>query len=414
MQIKKRPGMEILPSARYNKTDIFPAMGGDRGELQMKEIRFGIIGMGVQGSYYAGILAGRHSGGVEIPQPEGCVLGAVCSRSDKSREAALLGVPWFRDWRELLASGSCDAVILTVPHFQHHEIAIAALERGIHVLCEKPAGVRASDVRSMLDAQAKSTAKLGMFLQQRTIPLFTRIREIVASGELGQLRRSNWIINTYWRPDSYYASGAWRGTWKGEGGGILVNQLPHYLDLWLYLCGTPERVFARNRHGAHRKITVENDVTVLAEYPNGATGVFVACTHDPMGTDRLELDFDRGKIVVEDSARAQIHRFRDSEDGWNKHLSSADMEQLSRTEAHHDTEFFDEGLPYGISHAGIMENFARHIRLGEPLIATGLDGLRQVELANAIQLSGWVGEMIPIPCDSERYDRELKKRMDAE
>lgn len=406
--------MEILPSARYNKTDIFPAMGGDRGELQMKEIRFGIIGMGVQGSYYAGILAGRHSGGVEIPQPEGCVLGAVCSRSDKSREAALLGVPWFRDWRELLESGMCDAVILTVPHFQHHEIAIAALERGIHVLCEKPAGVRASDVRRMLDAQAKSTAKLGMFLQQRTIPLFNRIRQIVASGELGELRRSNWIINTYWRPDSYYASGAWRGTWKGEGGGILVNQLPHYLDLWLYLCGTPERVFARNRHGAHRKITVENDVTVLAEYPNGATGVFVACTHDPMGTDRLELDFDRGKIVVEDSARAQIHRFRDSEDGWNKHLSSADMEQLSKTEAHHDTEFFDEGLPYGISHAGIMENFARHIRLGEPLIATGLDGLRQVELANAIQLSGWVGEMIPIPCDSDRYDRELKKRMDAE
>ena len=162
----------------------------------MKEIRFGIIGMGVQGSYYADILAGRR----EIPQPQGCVLGAVCSRSDKSREAEKLGVPWFRDWRELLASGSCDAVILTVPHFQHHEIAIAALERGIHVLCEKPAGVRASDVQQMLDAQAKSTAKLGMFLQQRTIPLFKRIRGIVASGELGQLRRSNWIINTYWRP----------------------------------------------------------------------------------------------------------------------------------------------------------------------------------------------------------------------
>ena len=376
----------------------------------MKEIRFGIIGMGVQGSYYADILAGRR----EIPQPQGCVLGAVCSRSDKSREAEKLGVPWFRDWRELLASGSCDAVILTVPHFQHHEIAIAALERGIHVLCEKPAGVRASDVRRMLDAQARSTAKLGMFLQQRTIPLFNRIREIVASGELGQLRRSNWIINTYWRPDSYYASATWRGTWKGEGGGILVNQLPHYLDLWLYLCGTPERVFARNRHGAHRRITVENDVTVLAEYPDGATGVFVACTHDPMGTDRLELDFDRGKIIVEDSARAQIHRFRDSEDGWNRILSSAEMEALAGTDGHHDTEYFDAGLPYGISHVGIMENFARHIRLGEPLIATGLDGLRQVELANAIQLSGWVGEMISIPCDSERYDRELKKRMDAE
>ena len=377
----------------------------------MKEIRFGIIGMGVQGSYYADILTGRRA---QIPQPEGCTLAAVCSRSDKSREAAELGVPWFRDWRELIASGACDAVILTVPHFQHHEIAIAALEKGIHVLCEKPAGVRASDVRSMLEAEARSTAKLGMFLQQRTIPLFSRVRGIIASGELGQLRRSNWIINTYWRPDSYYASACWRGTWKGEGGGILVNQLPHYLDLWVYLCGMPQRVFALNRHGAYRKIAVENDVTVLAEYPGGATGVFVACTHDPMGTDRLELDFDRGKIIVEDSRRAQVYRFRDTESGWNERLSAGDMEQLAGTAEHHDTEHIDEGLAYGVSHGSVMANFARHIRLGEPLIATGLDGLHQVELANAIQLSGWVGQMLPIPCDSDRYDRELKRRMDGE
>ena len=282
-------GLEKSICTRYNGGDYFPS-GRGSGELPMKEIRFGIIGMGVQGSYYADILSGRRA---QIPQPEGCALAAICSRSDKSREAAELGVPMFRDWRALLESGVCDAVILTVPHFQHHEIAIAALEKGIHVLCEKPAGVRASDVRKMLEAEQRSTAKLGMFLQQRTIPLFSRVRGIIASGELGQLRRSNWIINTYWRPDSYYASATWRGTWKGEGGGILVNQLPHYLDLWLYLCGMPERVFARNRHGAYRDIAVENDVTVLAEYPGGATGVFVACTHDPMGTDRLELDFDR-------------------------------------------------------------------------------------------------------------------------
>ena len=365
----------------------------------MKEIRFGIIGMGVQGSYYADILTGRRA---QIPQPEGCALAAICSRSDKSREAAELGVPWFRDWRALLESGVCDAVILTVPHFQHHEIAIAALEKGIHVLCEKPAGVRASDVRSMLEAEARSTAKLGMFLQQRTIPLFSRVRGIIASGELGQLRRSNWIINTYWRPDSYYASATWRGTWKGEGGGILVNQLPHYLDLWVYLCGMPERIFALNRHGAYRDIAVENDVTILAEYPGGATGVFVACTHDPMGTDRLELDFDRGKIILEDSRRAQVYRFRDTESGWNERLSAGDMEQLCKTDEHHDTEYIDEGLAYGVSHAQVLENFARHIRLGEPLIAAGLDGLHQVELANAIQLSGWVGEMIGVPCDSDR------------
>lgn len=382
----------------------------------MKEVRFGIIGMGVQGSLYASILTGRqHPGRARIPQPEGCVLTAVSSRSDKAAEAAQLGVRWFRDWRELIDSGECDAVIVTVPHFQHHEIAVYALDAGVHVLCEKPAGVRASDVQKMLDAAQRSPAKLGVFLQQRTIPLFAAIKGIVDSGELGRLRRSNWILNTYWRPDSYYRSATWRATWRGEGGGILVNQLPHYLDLWLYLCGTPERVFALNRQGAHRDIHVENDVTVLAQYPGGATGVFVACTHDPMGTDRLEMDFERGKIVVEDSCRAKVHRFRCSDAQWNEEVDADEMLRLQKAGAeHHDTREITDGLPYGISHRALMENFARHIRLGEPLIATGLDGLRQVELANAIQLSGWLGEMVANPCDPARYDAELQKRMDLE
>jgi len=385
------------------------------GRNIMKQVRFGIIGMGIQGSLYASILTGRqHPGRGLLPRPEGCVLTALSSRADKGPEAAALGVRYFADWRELVDSGECDAVILTVPHFAHHEIAVYALERGIHVLCEKPAGVRASDAAKMLEAREKFGARLGMFLQQRTIPLFRQLRQIIASGELGQLRRSNWIINTYWRPDSYYASAAWRGTWKGEGGGILVNQLPHYLDLWLYLCGMPERVYAVNRQGAFRHISVENDVTVLAEYPGGATGVFVACTHDPMGTDRLELDFEGGKIVVEDSARAVVHRFRLTEPEWNETVTADEMERLVRSADHHDTRELDEGLAYGVSHARILENFARHIRLDEPLIATGEDGLRQVELANAIALSGWLGRTVSVPCDRARFDAELQKRMDGE
>ncbi len=379
----------------------------------MKEVRFGIIGMGVQGSLYASILTGRqHPGRGALPRPARCVLTAISSRADKSREAGALGVRYFPDWRELIDSGKCDAVILTVPHFQHHEIAVYALDRGVHVLCEKPAGVRASDAAKMLEARDRSGAKLGMFLQQRTIPLFRQLRAIIESGELGLLRRSNWILNTYWRPDSYYGSAAWRGTWKGEGGGILVNQLPHYLDLWLYLCGTPEQVYAVNRQGAFRNITVENDVTVLAEYPGGATGVFVACTHDPMGTDRLELDFEGGKIIVEDSARAVVHRFRRSEPEWNETVTADEMERLVRSPDHHDSRELDEGLAYGFSHAKIMENFARHILSGEPLIAAGEDGLRQVELANAIALSGWLGQKVSVPCDRARFDTELQKRME--
>ena len=381
----------------------------------MEQVRFGIIGMGVQGSLYASILTGRqHPGKLPVPQPAGCRLTAISSRSDKSGEAGALGVRYFSDWRALVDSGECDAVILTVPHYRHHEIAIYAMEHGVHVLCEKPAGVRASDVRKMLDARDRTGMKLGMFLQQRTIPLFSEVKKLVDSGALGKLRRSNWIMNTYWRPDSYYASATWRGTWKGEGGGILVNQLPHYLDLWLYLCGRPERVFALNRHGAYRDIHVENDVTVLAEYPGGVTGTFTACTHDPMGTDRLELDLEGGKIILEDSARATIHRFRQTEPEWNRTVTFGEMEKLVHTADHHDTETLTGGLAYGISHGRILENFARHIRLDEPLIADGEAGLWQVELANAIALSGWTGEMVCVPCDSARFDRELQKRMDEE
>ena len=381
----------------------------------MEQVRFGIIGMGVQGSLYASILTGRqHPGRPPIPLPRGCCLTAISSRSDKTEKAAALGVSYFADWRALVDSGECDAVILTVPHYRHHELAVYAMEHGVHVLCEKPAGVRASDVQKMLEARNRTGRKLGMFLQQRTIPLFSDVKAIIDSGELGRLRRSNWILNTYWRPDSYYASAAWRGTWKGEGGGILVNQLPHYLDLWLYLCGSPQRVFALNRLGVHRNIGVENDVTVLAEYPDGATGVFVACTHDPMGTDRLELDFDGGKIILEDSARATIHRFRRSEPEWNRTVSADEMERLMHTADHHDTRVLTGGLTYGISHGKIIENFARHIRLDEPLIADGEAGLRQVELANAIALSGFTGETTCVPCDSARFDAELQRRIDSE
>lgn len=401
---------------RYN-TAVWPELTGTEGENEMDLVRFGIIGMGVQGGLYADILTGnQHPGRTLIPRPEHCVLTAVSSRSERTgEEARRLGVKWFRDWKGLIDSGVCDAVILTVPHFLHHEVAVYALNRGVNVLCEKPAGVRASDVMQMIEAEKRSTACLGMFLQQRTIPLFQTIKAIVDSGELGALRRSNWIINTYWRPDSYYASAAWRGTWKGEGGGLLVNQLPHYLDLWLYLCGTPAKIYALNRHGAYRSIAVENDVTVLAEYPDGTTGVFVACTHDPMGTDRLEMDFEQGKIVVEDSCRAKIHRFHRSDGQWNESVTAQQMHHLiKRGHEHHDTQDIAEGLPYGVRHGELMENFALHILYGVPLIATGADGLHQVQLANAIQLSGWLREEVANPCDMAAYDRELKKRMDEE
>ena len=381
----------------------------------MEQLRFGIVGMGVQGSLYAALLTGAplpYFGAV--PKPENCRLTAVSSRSpETAQKARALGVQWFSDWHEMVESGVCDAVIITVPHYLHHEVACFAFRHGLHVLCEKPAGVRASDAEQML--AARQGQALGMILNQRTNPLFRQILDIIRSGELGTLRRSNWIINSWWRPDSYYASNPWRGTWKGEGGGVVVNQLPHQLDLWLELAGMPEEVYCIAKEGAWRNVAVETDVTVAAKYPGGATGVLVSCTHDPAGTDRLELDFDKGKIVVENSARGTVYRFKQPEQVWNATVSHMEMAGLSRTPgALWDEQVLTGAQPFGTAYTEIFRNFADHVMNGAPLIATGEDGLRQVRLANAIQLSDWKNAPVKVPCDPAEYNAELQKRIDGE
>lgn len=385
----------------------------------MKEVRLGIVGMGVQGSLYANILTGASIPYMPpIKKPEGCVLTAVSSRSEQAKEFAshLVGVTYFSDWKEMIDSGLCDAIIITVPHFIHHEIAIYALRAGKHVLCEKPMDIRASDVREV--ARVKNEAgdlAFGIIFNQRTNTVFRRLKEIIASGELGEMRRSNWIVNSCWRPDSYYESNDWRGTWTGEGGGITVNQVPHQLDLWLSLCGEPNRIYSVNRCGCHRNIAVENDITVTAEYPNGATGVFVACTHDPLGTDRLEIDFNKGKIIVENSNRATVYRFNETEEEWNQNLSFRDLfMKRQNPDELYSVEELALTPSYGADYVEIFENFAAHILRKEPLIATLADGLKEVELANSIQLSGWKGEAVSNPCSVEEYDSWLAKMMENE
>ena len=379
----------------------------------MEKLRYGIVGMGVQGKLYAALLSGQSiPGWGPTPTATNCQLTAVSSRSAETAELAkTLGVAYFADWKELAASDVCDAIIITVPHYLHHEVAIYALQHGKHVLCEKPADIRASDVKNMLSAQGDRA--LGMILNMRTNPVFRKLKEIVTSGQLGQLRRSNWIINSWWRPDSYYRSNVWRGTWQGEGGGLVVNQLPHQLDMWINLCGMPEQLYCLAKEGAWRDIDVENDVTIAVQYPGGATGMLVSCTHDPMGTNRLELCFDKGKILVEDSKIATVYRFQKSEQEWNETVPAGGLEQLPVQELY-TAETIELSQPYADSYMEIFTNFADHIQNGTPLIATAEDGLREVQLANAIQLSGWKGLPVSCPCDDKEYNAGLQAKIDSE
>ena len=390
----------------------------------MEKIKLGIIGVGAQGGAYAGFLTGRGGmpGMPPAPQPEHMELGALCDidpEKEKMCKEKYPEFPFFKDWKEMVDSGKVDAVVTTVPHYLHHEIAIYCLEHGMNVLVEKPAGVRAKDVMAMNKCAAEHPdVAFGIMFNQRTNKLYQKIKEIVASGELGEIRRSNWIINTWWRPDSYYQQSAWRATWGGEGGGVLVNQAPHQLDLWQWICGVPTKVFAKCLCGCHRDIVVENDVTILTEYANGATGSFITCTHDAIGTDRLEIDLSAGKIVVEGSKTATVYRMKKSEDEMNATMSMMEVAKLTMGNSAggglYDTETFENVDGWGYQHTTVMENFACHILEGTPLLAPGSDGINGVNLANAAQLSSWLGKEVDNPVDPELYAAELNKKIAAE
>lgn len=383
----------------------------------MEKVRLGIIGYGAQGGFYGKLLAeGR---------VDGMVLGAV-AEIDETVDEKIRGdfpeVKIYRDYKEMINSGDVDAVITTVPHYLHPEMAMYALERGIHVLNEKPAGVYTKQVKELNEyAAKKDDVTYAIMFNQRNNPLYQRIKAIVDNGEIGPIRRTNWIITTWWRPQAYYEQSEWRATWGGEGGGVLVNQAPHQLDLIQWIAGVPENVTSSVEYGFQRDIPVEDEVTAVFEYGNGATGVFITATHDIIGTDRLEIHGDSGKIIVEDSKKVTVYRMPKSENELNKEMETEDVRKLFMGELDTDelykVETFeaDESAAWGEQHAGVLTNFAQHILNGEELLAPGADGINGVRLANAIHLSDWTGSKVSLKdFDDDLYLEELNKRIAEE
>ncbi len=375
-----------------------------------QKVRLGIIGHGAEGGMYAKFL---DSGMVE-----NMVIGAVCDiLPEKKEHADAYGVPFYEDYKEMITSGNVDAVVTTVPHYLHPEMGIYALEQGIHALVEKPVGVYTKQANELIEyAASKPELKFGVFFNQRTNPLYRDLKALLDSGELGALRHTSWVITTWWRPQGYYEQSDWRATWGGEGGGVLVNQAPHQLDLWQWLCGVPKSVFAKCAFGFKRDIVVEDEVNALADFGDGATGSFITCTNDLVGTDRLEILCDAGKIVVDDSKTVTITRLKKPE---REISDSMDMAAVARlftgqlnTAELMDVERKDYGSVWGAQHCEVLRNFAAAVAGEEELIAPGGDGIHGVRLANAIHLSSWTGEEVSIEhFDEERYLAELNKRI---
>ncbi|MCM3693687.1 Gfo/Idh/MocA family protein [Neobacillus niacini] len=379
----------------------------------MADVRLGIIGLGAEGGMYANFIT---EGKVK-----NMVVGAICDNDPAKKQVAeekYPGVPFYDNYIDMLESGDVDAVVTTVPHYLHPEMGIESLKRNIHALVEKPAGVYTKQVKELNDfAASKPELKFAIFFNQRTNPLYKKVKEIIDNGEIGSIRSTNWIITTWWRPQGYYNQSEWRATWGGEGGGVLVNQAPHQIDLLQWICGMPKKVYAKVNYGYQRDIVVEDDVTAVFDYGNGATGVFVTKTHDVMGTDRLEIHGDKGKIVVDDSKKVTIKRLKQSEREMSDSMDMSDVMKLFMGGGAGDIfteEVIDFGNVWGEQHIAVLEDFASAIVEDTSLLAPGSDGINGVRLANAMHLSSWLGKEIEVPFDEDLFLEELNKRIAEE
>ena len=364
----------------------------------MKKVRLGIIGFGNMGTSHA-----RNWLDGKMPEFE---LTAVADRKESRLEAAkeLLkdSVQYFAEGSDLIRSDACDAVLIAVPHYQHPELAIEAMAHHKHVMCEKPAGVYTKQVREMNEAAAKSDVVFAMMFNQRTNNLYKKMHEIVSSGELGALKRVNWIVTDWYRTQSYYDSGAWRATWEGEGGGVLLNQCPHNLDLLQWICGMPVRVRAFCHEGKWHDIEVEDDVTAYMEFENGATGVFITSTGDAPGTNRFEVLGEMGKLVC-DGKGLTFYKLDVNEREFNKK-----EKQGFASPKHTVIDIESDGMTE--QHSAVMNAFAAAILRGEPLVAGGEEGINGLMLSNAMHLSSWKSETVSLPVDEDEYLAALNEK----
>ena len=366
----------------------------------MNKVRYGVVGIGNQGTYYSYLL--------KEGKIENGVLTAVCDNNPVKLEIAkqkFQGIKYYDNYVEMLNSNEIDAVLVETPHYQHPEIVIECLKRNIHVICDKPAGVYTKQVREMNEVANKAKARFTMMFNQRTNCVYRKMKEMISQGLIGQLQRVTWIITDWYRTQSYYDNGAWRATWSGEGGGVLINQCPHQIDLIQWILGEmPTSISAFCHYGKWHDIEVEDDVTAYLEYKNGATGVFITTTGEAPGSNRLEISGTKGKLLSENGELIFYKNEIDSAENSKVSPNGFDKPKVEKIIVETD------GL--NLQHVGIINNFTNSILGLEEMFIDGQEGINGVELMNAIELSGWKqGRRITLPVDEEEYLKELNIRI---
>ncbi|MBI3192472.1 MAG: Gfo/Idh/MocA family oxidoreductase [Pedosphaera parvula] len=362
----------------------------------MKQVRLGIVGLGNIGKFHTGYLLDK-----KISR---CELVAVSDAFAPSLEPFKNrpNLKTFEKSEDMIRSGAIDAPVIATPHYLHTTIGIDALQNGLHVMVEKPISAHKADAERLI-AVANAHPKqifAGMF-QMRVEPRYLKLRKLLQGGELGRFTRVNWVITDWYRTEAYYASGGWRATWKGEGGGVLLNQCLHQLDMLQWLCGMPARARGFCQLGRFHDIEVEDDVTCYLEWADGASGTFVSSTGEAPGTNRLELIGTRGKVTFEGNRLTLIRNDSDMIEYSKTSKSGFAKPEVWNVEI----PFENANNPHGI----LMQNFVDSILDGTPLIAPGAEGMGSVELANVLLYSSLINQTVELPMDSAAWEKKLNE-----
>ena len=370
----------------------------------MSKVRLGIVGVGNMGRGHINNYAeGR------LPEIEITAVADIDPSKFAFAQEKIPGVKCYNTATEMFNSGDCDAVLIATPHYFHPPMAKEAMQAGQHVMSVKPAGVYTKDVRELIEFTKTSDKTYAIMFNQRTNCLYRKMKELIDSGKYGDFKRVSWIITDWFRTQQYYNSGSWRATWAGEGGGVMLNQCPHQLDLWQWLCGMPVKIRAFCHEGKWHDIEVEDDVTIYAEYANGATGTFITTTGDCPGTNRLEITLDRAKLLVDFASPTGdgslwLYELNGSTKDFIYH-SEEGFAKLSGEWKKVETDGKNE------QHVGVLNAFAAHILRGEPLVADGAEGINGLTISNAAFLSSWLGEEVTLPIDEDLYYEKLQEKI---
>ena len=364
-------------------------------------VKVALVGFGGMGSIYAKLIfAGL------VPNMQ---LQGVCCRNAAGQavlQAEFPGVAVYESVDDTLAhSTDFDAAVIVTPHTTHIPIATQYVNAGKQVLLDKPAGIRAGEVEAFCSLCKEKDIPFAMMFNNRRLPAFYTLKEMLESGRLGQLHRAVWVCNSWYRSPAYHRSAAWRSSWKQECGGLLINQNVHYLDLWQWLFGMPDSVYADMAFGRYNDFLVDDSVDIQFSYDNGFHGTMVSASGESPGVNRLEIWGSKGRVTVENGSVLT----------FDENKVSTEEFALTNTEkfAAIDHTLHTIALPaadYTLPYRQILGNFADHLCFGEPLYAEGLEGLKTTQLTNACYASGWLEKRVTLPVEDAVFAEELAKR----